>query len=179
MPNPGSAHSGRALGWLALYVLIDRAGQHGQLRFSESKRVFTMSDFVKIQLEQLEPQLRAVVAEITRVQVVRFSAAPCWTPVLNVYRYPDRLVVCVDLAGVGEQALSVKAEPRRLRLAGYRPPPEPRLKQQGSVQVFTMEIDYGRFERELSLPDEIDPGRASAEKCDGWLWIHLPLRKVP
>jgi HSP20 family molecular chaperone IbpA len=42
-----------------------------------------------------------------------------------------------------------------------------------------MEIDYGRFERELSLPDPIDPNRASAEKRDGWLWIQLPLNNVP
>jgi HSP20 family protein len=138
-----------------------------------------MSDFVKLQFERLEPRLRAVVAEITRVQVVRFGATPCWTPALNVYRYPDRFVVCVELAGISEQTISVQAEPRRLRLAGYRPPPEPRVEGHGPVEVFTMEIDYGRFERELSLPDPIDPNRASAEKRDGWLWIQLPLNNVP
>ena len=97
--------------------------------------------------------MRAVVAEITRVQVVRFGAAPCWAPALNVYRYPDRFVVCAELAGISEQAISVQAEPRRLRLAGCRPPPEPRVEGQGPVEVFTMEIDHGRFERELSLPE--------------------------
>ena len=138
-----------------------------------------MSDSAKLKFERLEPRLRAVVAEITRVQIVRFGAAPCWTPALNVYRYVDRYVVCVDLAGISQQAISVQAEPRRLRLAGYRPPPEPHLEGQGPVRVFTMEIDYGQFERELSLPDEIDPTRASAEKRDGWLWVQLPLNNVP
>lgn len=134
-----------------------------------------MSDFVRIRFERLEPQLRAVVAELTRVQVVRFSSTPRWTPVLNVYRYHDRFMVCVDLAGVSEERISVKAEPQRLRLTGYRPPPEPPLKPQGATQVFLMEIDYGQFERELTLPVEIDPARATAEKHDGWLWIQLPL----
>jgi HSP20 family protein len=138
-----------------------------------------MSDFIKFHFERLEPRLRAVVAEITRVQVVRYGAAPCWAPALNVYRYPDRFVVCVDLAGVAQQVISVEAEPRRLRVAGYRPQPEPCGEAQGPMQVFAMEIDSGRFERELSLPDEIDPNRASAEKHDGWLWIQLPLSKMP
>ena len=138
-----------------------------------------MSDFVKLQFERLEPRLHAVVAEITRVQAVRVGATPCWTPALNVYRYPDRFVVCVELAGISERTISVQAEARRLRLAGYRPPPEPRVEGNGPVEVFTMEIDYGRFERELSLPDPIDPNRASAEKRDGWLWIQLPLNNVP
>ncbi len=138
-----------------------------------------MSDFVRLHFELIEPRLRAAVAEITRVQVVRFGAAPCWIPALNVYRYPDRFVVCVELAGISEQTISVQAEPRRLRLAGCRPPPEPRVEGQGPVEVFTMEIDHGRFERELSLPDPIDPNRASAEKSDGWLWIQLPFRNMP
>jgi len=147
-------------------------------QYAEAKRVLNMSDFVKLHLDQLEPQVRAMVAEIIRVQVVRFRAAPCWSPALNVYRRPDRLIVCVDLAGVSEQEISVKAEPRRLRMTGYRRPPEPPSELEGAVQVFMMEIDHGRFERELSLPDEIDPGRASAEKNDGWLWIQLPFRDM-
>jgi HSP20 family molecular chaperone IbpA len=148
-------------------------------QYLEAKRTGNMSDFVKLNLDQLEPQVRAMVAEIIRVQVVRFRAAPCWTPSLNVYRRRDRLIVCVDLAGVSEKDISVKAEPRRLRVTGYRPPPEPRPELQEAAQVFTMEIDHGRFERELTLPDEIDPGRASAEKSDGWLWIQLPFRNMP
>ena len=72
-------------------------------QYAEAKRVLNMSDFVKLHLDQLEPQVRAMVAEIIRVQVFRFRAAPCWSPALNVYRRPDRLIVCVDLAGVSEQ----------------------------------------------------------------------------
>src|ERR1051326_1178849 len=123
-----------------------------------------MSDYVRIQLERLEPRVRAVVAEITRVHVVRFSPKPYWQPALNVYRCSDSFVVCVDLAGVGQQRLSVTAEPHRLRLAGYRPPPERQLEGRQSVQVFTMEIDCGQFERDLLLPEEIDPARVTAKQ---------------
>jgi HSP20 family molecular chaperone IbpA len=41
-----------------------------------------------------------------------------------------------------------------------------------------MEIDYGRFERVLELPAEVDPNRVSAEQRDGLLWVDLPLREL-
>src|SRR4029434_6141817 len=127
-----------------------------------------MSDFIQIHLEQVERQLLALAGEFTRVQVVRFSPAPCWKPAVNLYRCQDRFVVCVDLAGVHKQDLSVSAESGRVRIGGRRLPPEPRTDLHEPMQVLVMEIDSGRFERELRLPEEIDPGRASAEQRDGW-----------
>lgn len=134
-----------------------------------------MSDFFHTRLEQLERQLRALAGEFTRMHVVRFSAVPCWTPAINAYRCGDRFVICLDLAGVERQHLCVQAEPRRVRISGHRAPPEPRLETPQPLQVLAMEIDYGHFEREVRLPEAIDPERASAEQRDGWLWIHLPL----
>ena len=135
-----------------------------------------MSDFFQIHLERVERQLRALAGEFTRAHVLRFSAAPCWTPAINVYRCADRFVVCADLAGVQRQGLSVKAQERRVRISGHRLPPEPRTDLREPMQVLAMEIDDGRFERELRLPEEIDPERAAAEQRDGWLWIQLPLK---
>ncbi|HEY9174279.1 MAG TPA: hypothetical protein VI136_18510, partial [Verrucomicrobiae bacterium] len=70
-----------------------------------------MSDFFQAPLEDLERRLRALAGELTRVQTVRFSAAPCWSPAINVYRCADRFIVCLDLAGVRPEDLSVQAEP--------------------------------------------------------------------
>lgn len=137
-----------------------------------------MSDYLRIHLEQVERQLRALAAEVTRVQVTPFRAGPCWTPAINVYRCADRFVVCVDLAGVSADHLSVQAEPYRLRFSGHRDWPTPPPPARGPMQVLVMEVDYGRFERELTLPEPIDPNRATAEQRDGWLWIHLPLKSA-
>jgi HSP20 family molecular chaperone IbpA len=134
-----------------------------------------MSDFFQSHFEQLQRQLRALAGEFTRVQTVRFSAAPCWSPAINVYRCADRFVVCVDLAGVHKQDLSVQAERRCLRVSGHRLPPEPEVEPRGPMQVLAMEIDYGHFEREVRLPEAIDPERTIAEQHEGWLWIQLPL----
>jgi HSP20 family protein len=138
-----------------------------------------MSDLFQQQFERLERQLRALAGEFARVQTVRFSAAPCWWPAINVYRCVDRFVVCVDLAGVQKQDLSVQAERRCVRVRGHRSPPEPQVEPRGPMQVLAMEIDYGHFEREVRLPEAIDPDRATAEQRDGWLWIQLPLEAQP
>jgi len=86
-----------------------------------------MSEFFNTHLEHIERQLRALAGEFTRVQTVRFSATPCWSPAINVYRCGDRFIVCLDLSGVEQQCLTVQAEPRSLRISGYRSPPEPVL----------------------------------------------------
>ena len=138
-----------------------------------------MSDFVQWHLEQVERRLRSLMGEYLRLQATQFRSTPCWTPAVNVYRCPDRLVVCVDLAGVKPRDLSVRAEPRRLRIRGHRAPPEPASPAAEPVQVLAMEIDAGAFERDLRLPEEIDPERTTAEQRDGWLWIQLPLKTTP
>ncbi len=138
-----------------------------------------MSDFVQWHLEQVERRLRSLMGEYLRLQATQFRATPCWTPPVNVYRCPDRLVVCVDLAGVNRRDLSVCAEPRRLRIRGHRAPPQPASPTTEPLQVLAMEIDAGAFERDLRLPEEIDPERTTAEQRDGWLWIHLPFKTAP
>ncbi len=64
-----------------------------------------MSEFFNTHLEHIERQLRALAGEFTRVQTVRFSATPCWSPAINVYRCGDRFIVCLDLSGVEQQCL--------------------------------------------------------------------------
>jgi len=45
------------------------------------------------------------------------------------------------------------------------------------MQTIAMEIDYGPFQRELELPDEVDVRKIHADQHNGLLWIHLPLQK--
>jgi HSP20 family protein len=132
-----------------------------------------MSEFFQIRFEHWPG---GGSTEVTRVQMLRPGGAPCWAPAVNVYRCGNRFVVCMDLAGVLARDISVQAQPRRLRITGHRPPPEPRNAPGEPLQVLAMEIDYGRFEREIVLPAEIDPEQTTAEQRDGWLWIHLPLK---
>ncbi len=137
-----------------------------------------MSDYWRWQLDRLEHQMRLLAGELSRLRVAPFSSSPAWIPALNIYRCADRYLICVDLAGVSREALSVRLEARRLRISGERPPPQPQGGLSQPVRVLALEIDHGRFERELVLPEDVDPERVTATQRDGWLWIELPVKST-
>jgi len=135
-----------------------------------------MADIQNVRLRQLHGQLGAIVYELTRVQFSQSYATARWHPNINAYRCQKCLTICVDLAGIDKDEIDVRVEPQRLLLRGQRQAPEPAGANLQARQVLAMEIDYGPFEREVLLPDEVEPGRVTAEQRNGLLWIYLPLR---
>jgi HSP20 family protein len=100
-----------------------------------------------------------------------------WRPAINAYRFTDQFVICVDLAGMDRKNISVRVEDRRLIISGTRPPPEPTSDADATAQTLAMEIDYGRFERALELPAEVDAECVTANYRDGLLWVTMPLKR--
>jgi HSP20 family molecular chaperone IbpA len=45
------------------------------------------------------------------------------------------------------------------------------------MRLLAMEIDYGPFEREVLLPDQVEINEAHAEQRNGLLWISLPIKQ--
>lgn len=102
------------------------------------------------------------------------SAEQAWTPAVNVYECRSALHVCVELAGIKREALSVTVQPGRLVIEGRREVPEP---QSAAAQCLReMEIDHGLFRRILSLPNTIDLDNVQSSYREGLLWIVLPSR---
>jgi HSP20 family protein len=104
------------------------------------------------------------------------SSNRAWSPAINVYRCPKCMRICVDLAGVERAEIDLRIEPERLILRGTREVPEPNDAEGRALQLLTMEIDYGPFERAVPLPRDLDLDKAHAEQRNGLLWIHLPFR---
>jgi HSP20 family protein len=127
-------------------------------------------------LHQIERDLGDVAVAITRTQLVHFSGPTGWHPAINAFRCGNQFVICVELAGVERSAIEVRAESRRLIVRGTRAMPEPACDEEPTAQILALEIDHGRFERDLELPAEVDHERVTAEFRNGMLWIKLPLR---
>jgi HSP20 family protein len=110
---------------------------------------------------------------------LRFShfTPHAWRPAINAYRCETCIRICVDLAGVAESDIDLTIKGRTLSIRGVREVPEPGDDEEGAVQMIAMEIDYGPFERTVQLPDEVDVNKVHAEQREGFLWIHLPLKK--
>jgi HSP20 family protein len=135
-----------------------------------------MEDTHSIHLRRLHGQFGDIVYQLTKIQFSFFSPPKGWSPPINAYRCDDVVIICVDLAGVAQSQLQIEVESGLLRIRGLREAPEPDCAEHQTLQVLAMEIDYGHFEREISLPSEVDRDRVKAEHKEGLLWIYLPLR---
>jgi HSP20 family protein len=128
-----------------------------------------------IKLRWLHGALHDVTYELARSRFSQF-APHTWEPAINAYRCESCIRICVDLAGVDRSQIDLTIEPRRLIIRGARELPEPTHAEGRAVQLLAMEIDYGPFEREVSLPAEVEIDKAHAEPRNGLLWISLPLK---
>ena len=83
---------------------------------------------------------------------------------------PHVLTVVVELPGVEPASIRVVAGERALVIAGERRRPHVagRIYQQ-------MEIEYGTFQRQIRLAEDVDPERATASFEHGVLTIVLPV----
>jgi len=87
---------------------------------------------------------------------------------------PRELTVVVDLPGVDPASLKVVAQERTLVVAGERA----RAKVEGAIYQ-QMEIEYGPFQRQIRLSEDVDPEAARARFDRGVLTVTLPVAAAP
>jgi HSP20 family protein len=135
-----------------------------------------MGEIQNYKLRKLHGQIGDIIYEISKVQFSQFNSPESWRPSINAYRCQNCYMICVDLAGMKKSEIDIRVEPRRLLLRGVRQVPEPAEDEPRPVQILTMEIDHGPFERDISFPTDVEPGQVTAEQRNGLLWIYLPIR---
>lgn len=84
---------------------------------------------------------------------------------------PHELTVVVELPGVDPDSLNLVVGERMLVIAGERRRP----KVDGGVSYQQMEIEYGPFQRQVRLGEDVDPEHATAVFEHGVLTIQLPV----
>lgn len=105
----------------------------------------------------------------------RSSGRDSWDPPVNVYEMDDRLVICVELAGVRPDELDIQVDRGVLHIRGQRGKPVvPDAR--GDIRVHLMEIDSGRFHRKIPVPPDLDIGASTANYKNGFVWVVLPRR---
>jgi HSP20 family protein len=98
-----------------------------------------------------------------------------YRPQVDVFRNddPPTLTVQIELPGVDADDVQLIASPQALLIAGERRRP----KDCGHYQQ--MEIDYGPFQRHITLAEDIDPDEATATYERGILTVQLPIAPRP
>jgi HSP20 family protein len=96
-------------------------------------------------------------------------------PQIDVFRTenPAALTLMVEIPGADPDAMKIVLDGRRLLIAGERE--RPRVE----GQWYRSEIEYGPFEREVSLAFDVNVEEASASYRRGLLRIVLPVAERP
>ena len=126
-------------------------------------------------IDRLRGEMEELFAELW--QVPRFTRRHGgFRPQVDCYQSqrPAAIHVVVELAGIDPTMVQVYADERALLITGERRRP----RCAGRV-YHQMEIDYGRFSRQVALPADVDVEATKATYQRGVLTIVLPLAKKP
>jgi HSP20 family protein len=125
--------------------------------------------------EHAAEEIEQLFADLWQVFPFSRSLRRGYRPEVDVYRSedPPTLTVQIELPGVDPDDVQLIASPQALLIAGERRRP----KDGGHYQQ--MEIDYGPFQRQITLTDDIDPDNATATYERGMLTVRLPIAPQP
>jgi HSP20 family protein len=126
-------------------------------------------------IDRLQGEIEELFADLW--QVPRFAGMRSgFRPAVDCFftEEPSQLVVVVELAGIESDSIEITVEERALTISGSRS--RPRVPGQVYQQA---EIEYGRFERRLTLDHDVDTASASANYEAGMLTITLPIAQRP
>jgi HSP20 family protein len=90
-------------------------------------------------------------------------------PPLNAFRKGDDFVIIAELPGVDRKDLDIQVKGNTIRLSGRRTPNYPE-----KASIHRRERLFGRFDRTLTLPVDVDPDKVQATYADGVLALLLP-----
>jgi HSP20 family protein len=93
-----------------------------------------------------------------------------WLPGMNVYETKENLVVEIDIPGIDPKSVEINLQGQTLSVTGERRVPE----FSEDVRVHRHEPAYGRFQRTVQLPVQIDPEQVKAKADMGVMTITLP-----
>jgi HSP20 family protein len=122
-------------------------------------------------IDDLQQQIQELFNDLW--QVPRFSGLRHgFRPQADCYRRddPPELHVVVELPGIDPERVQIVVSGRTLVIAGVRE----RRHLQGS-RVQQMELEYGPFQRQIQLAEDVDTAAAAATYERGLLEIRLPI----
>jgi HSP20 family protein len=122
-------------------------------------------------MNELQSEIQELFADLW--QVPHFSGlAHGFRPAVDCYRMqdPPAVHVLVELPGVNPEDVEITCQGRTLLIAGER-----RRPRADGAQYQQMELEFGQFQRQILLVDDVDANGATAAYEHGILRIVLPL----
>ncbi|MBV8122729.1 MAG: Hsp20/alpha crystallin family protein [Paucibacter sp.] len=127
------------------------------------------------QLDRLQRELDDVFFGMSSVPASIRSVSTGTQPQLNVGRTPQSIEVYAFAPGLDASKIDVTLDRGVLRLSGERLEPTTGAESQ---RVHARERPTGRFDRTVSLPDDIDPDHVKATYRDGVMQVSIARRET-
>jgi HSP20 family protein len=90
-------------------------------------------------------------------------------PLINVFRKGDDFVAVIELAGAIKDSLEVQAKENIIRISG-----EKLIKYDEKASIHRRERVFGKFDRSITLPVQVNPDGIKAQYLDGVLTLFIP-----
>jgi HSP20 family protein len=124
-------------------------------------------------VDRLKTEMEELFADLCQVPRLVASRRG-FRPAVDVYRAEDPpvVIVVVELAGIDPANTELALADGTLVIRGAR-------RRSTQQRILHMEIDYGSFERQVSLPENVDAEAAEASYVRGLLVVTLPIAERP
>jgi HSP20 family protein len=124
------------------------------------------------ELSRLHRDLDRLFDRVLGQSAIAADEADAFVPAADVVRRGDAWVISMALPGVAPEQIAIEVAGRSLRVHGERTLPKGE-----TAEPVVGEIRYGRFERQFTLPEEIDTEHVQATYRHGMLELTLPVRE--
>ena len=124
------------------------------------------------ELRRIEEQMNEAFGRWPWRSGIRSVARGTYPPI-NVGATAERVDVYLFAAGLDPKALDISIQQNLLTLSGERRAPVEK-----EVNYYRKERFDGPFRRVITLPEDVDPERVTAQYRDGVLHIQVPRREV-
>lgn len=125
------------------------------------------------ELEDMSHRLNRLMSQPAAREIADTSgelSLAAWTPAMDVQETDTEFLIKADLPDVKKDDVKVEVRDGVLSVCGERQQEQ----EERGKRFHRVEREYGRFERRLSLPTDVDPKKIAAEFKNGVLQVHLP-----
>jgi HSP20 family protein len=124
------------------------------------------------ELSRLHRDLDRLFDRVFGQAAIAAGEVDAFVPAADVARRGDTWVISMALPGVAPENIAIETTGRILRVSGERTMPKGE-----TVEPVVGEIRYGRFERQFTLPEDVDAEHVQATYRHGMLELTLPIRE--
>ncbi len=142
--------------------------------WDKSKKNYHQSvEYMQKELDKLKDSMASAGESLPSFPSVAGKSATLLRPKVDIAENDDYYTVALEVPGVKEKDITLKVSDRTLKITGEKK----QALEEEDEDFHRIERAYGKFQRVLTLPDDVDADKAEAVFEDGVVKITLPRKE--